>query len=48
MVLKYANTVHIHKSRNTVEPAVTINMGTMVYPSPLEAAMVQSMKALTQ
>ncbi len=46
MVWKYANTVYTHATRNTQEPISTITVGTIVFPIPLEAAMVQSMKAL--
>ena len=45
MVLKYAKTVHIQTIRNTHEPMITIMVGRMLFPSPLDAAMEQSMKA---
>ena len=47
IVPKYANTVYIHITRNTHEPNVTITVGTKLFPSPLEAAIVQSIKAET-
>ena len=38
--------VYTHITLNTQEPMMTMIVGTTLLPSPLEAAMVQSIKAL--
>ena len=43
-----ANTVYIQMSLNTHEPMIRITNGTKVFPSPREAAMLQSMSAVKQ
>ena len=47
IVLKWANIVYIQKILNTHEPIITIIVGITVLPSPLDAAMVQSINADT-
>ena len=46
MVWKCAKMVYTHITLNTQEPMMTMIVGTTLLPSPLEAAMVQSIKAL--
>ena len=48
IVLNQAKTVHSHIILNTHEPIITMNDGIPVLPSPLEAAIVQSIKAEMQ
>ena len=47
MVLKYANTVYTQSTRNTHDPRITITVGATLLPMPREAAIVQSINALT-
>ena len=47
IVWKWANTVYIHTTRNTHEPIITMTVGAKLLPIPRQAAIVQSMKALT-
>ena len=47
IVRKCANTVYIHATRNTQEPIITMIVGARLFPIPRQAAIVQSMKALT-
>ena len=42
IVWKYANIVYTHATLNTHEPIITTIVGTIVLPSPLDAAIVQS------
>jgi hypothetical protein len=47
MVPKYAKTVYIQTILNTQDPIMTIMVGRILLPSPLEAAMEQSINADT-
>ena len=47
IVLKYAKMVYTQITRDTQEPLNTIIVGTSLFPSALDAAIVQSMKADT-
>ena len=45
MVPKYTKIVYTQITRNTQEPMITIMVGTMLFPIPRDAAIVQSINA---